>query len=166
VTSGETSQPQRRETAKGHTSAPTNDAHDLWANRELANAHTWAETVVSGSEFPVERYGTQRNHDDPAASVRMTVRVNAADASGAERTVRLLLDEAMPTGAFDQVVAEAITGRYVAGSHSEPVCSFCGWAQRQVKKLIAGPGVYICNDCAEAAAEMLQEDAQPPRSDD
>ena len=29
-------------------------------------------------------------------------------------------------------------------------CSFCGKTQEHVKKLIAGPGVYICTDCIEA----------------
>lgn len=28
-------------------------------------------------------------------------------------------------------------------------CSFCGKSQKQVKKLIAGPGVYICDECIE-----------------
>jgi ATP-dependent protease Clp, ATPase subunit len=30
-------------------------------------------------------------------------------------------------------------------------CSFCGKSQDQVKKLIAGPGVYICNECVDCA---------------
>ena len=29
------------------------------------------------------------------------------------------------------------------------LCSFCGKSQRQVKKLIAGPGVYICDECID-----------------
>lgn len=36
-------------------------------------------------------------------------------------------------------------------------CSFCGKSQEQVKKLIAGPGVYICNDCVELCDEILEE---------
>ncbi len=34
-------------------------------------------------------------------------------------------------------------------------CSFCGKNQRQIEKLIAGPGVYICNECATVCAEIL-----------
>ena len=45
------------------------------------------------------------------------------------------------------------------------LCSFCGKSQRQVKKLIAGPGVYICDDCVGLAVEMIQEDEQPPNGE-
>jgi hypothetical protein len=34
-------------------------------------------------------------------------------------------------------------------------CSFCGKQQRQVRKLIAGPGVYICNECTKKAARVI-----------
>ncbi|MDO4611091.1 ATP-dependent Clp protease ATP-binding subunit ClpX [Corynebacterium sp.] len=37
-------------------------------------------------------------------------------------------------------------------------CSFCGKTQKQVKKLIAGPGVYICNECIELCNEILEEE--------
>lgn len=39
-------------------------------------------------------------------------------------------------------------------------CSFCGKNQAEVKKLIAGPGVYICNECVELCNEILKEDAR------
>src|SRR5690606_40453456 len=37
-------------------------------------------------------------------------------------------------------------------------CSFCGKSQKQVKKLIAGPGVYICDECIELCNEIIEED--------
>ena len=37
-------------------------------------------------------------------------------------------------------------------------CSFCGKSQSQVKKLVAGPGVYICNECVELCNEIVGED--------
>lgn len=37
-------------------------------------------------------------------------------------------------------------------------CSFCKKSQKQVKKLIAGPGVYICNDCIDLCAEIVEEE--------
>ena len=37
-------------------------------------------------------------------------------------------------------------------------CSFCGKSQNQVKKLIAGPGAYICNECIELCTEIIQDD--------
>jgi ATP-dependent Clp protease ATP-binding subunit ClpA len=37
-------------------------------------------------------------------------------------------------------------------------CSFCGKSQKQVKKLIAGPGVYICNECIDLCNEIVAEE--------
>jgi ATP-dependent Clp protease ATP-binding subunit ClpX len=37
-------------------------------------------------------------------------------------------------------------------------CSFCGKAQKQVKKLIAGPGVYICDECIDLCNEIMEEE--------
>ncbi len=39
-------------------------------------------------------------------------------------------------------------------------CSFCGKNQEQVFKIIAGPGVYICNECVELAKEIIDEDSK------
>ena len=36
-------------------------------------------------------------------------------------------------------------------------CSFCGKSQKQVKQLIAGPGVYICDECVALCVEILAE---------
>ena len=35
-------------------------------------------------------------------------------------------------------------------------CSFCGKSQKQVKKLIAGPGVYICDECIDLCNEIIR----------
>ncbi len=43
-------------------------------------------------------------------------------------------------------------------------CSFCGKVQDQVKKLIAGPGVYICDECVELCTEIIAEEAAPSSS--
>jgi ATP-dependent Clp protease ATP-binding subunit ClpX len=37
-------------------------------------------------------------------------------------------------------------------------CSFCGKSQEQVRKLIAGPGVYICDECIELCNEIIEEE--------
>ena len=39
-------------------------------------------------------------------------------------------------------------------------CSFCGKSQKQVKKLIAGPGVYICDECIDLCNEIIEEELQ------
>ena len=39
-----------------------------------------------------------------------------------------------------------------------PVCSFCGRSGEEVEKLIAGPGVYVCNECIEVCENILKEE--------
>ena len=41
-------------------------------------------------------------------------------------------------------------------------CSFCGKHQRQVDKLIAGPGVYICNECIDLCVQIIARNDQSP----
>jgi len=41
-------------------------------------------------------------------------------------------------------------------------CSFCGKTQKQVKKLIAGPSVYICDECIELCNEIIEEELAEP----
>lgn len=41
---------------------------------------------------------------------------------------------------------------------SQLKCSFCGKTQEQVKKLVAGPGVYICDECIELCNEIIEEE--------
>ncbi len=51
-------------------------------------------------------------------------------------------------------------------SNEQLLCSFCGKSQRQVKKLIAGPGVYICDECIDLCNEIIDEElAAPPAFD-
>jgi ATP-dependent Clp protease ATP-binding subunit ClpX len=50
------------------------------------------------------------------------------------------------------------------GGSEQLLCSFCGKSQRQVKKLIAGPGVYICDECIDLCNEIIDEEFSPPTS--
>ncbi len=43
-------------------------------------------------------------------------------------------------------------------------CSFCGKSQNDVRKLIAGPGVYICNECIDICNEIINDDEQTETS--
>jgi ATP-dependent Clp protease ATP-binding subunit ClpX len=46
------------------------------------------------------------------------------------------------------------------GSYSSTLhCNFCGKSQKEVKKLIAGPGVYICDECIELCNDIIYEDS-------
>jgi ATP-dependent Clp protease ATP-binding subunit ClpX len=51
-------------------------------------------------------------------------------------------------------------------SNEQLLCSFCGKSQRQVKKLIAGPGVYICDECIDLCNEIIDEELTAPPSFD
>ena len=44
-------------------------------------------------------------------------------------------------------------------------CSFCGKSQEQVNRLVAGPGVYICDECIELCAEIIEEEFEDARFD-
>ena len=50
------------------------------------------------------------------------------------------------------------------GGSEQLLCSFCGKSQRQVKKLIAGPGVYICDECIDLCNEIIDEELTVPAS--
>src|SRR5215211_8598640 len=43
-------------------------------------------------------------------------------------------------------------------------CSFCGKSQNDVKKLIAGPGVYVCNECIDICNEIINDDERAETS--
>jgi ATP-dependent Clp protease ATP-binding subunit ClpX len=45
------------------------------------------------------------------------------------------------------------------GSYGSLNCNFCGKSQKEVKKLIAGPGVYICDECIELCNDIIFEDS-------
>lgn len=54
-------------------------------------------------------------------------------------------------------IRKAIVGRSRPPA-GEPRCSFCGKRRRDVRKIIAGPGVFICDQCVQLCNEVLVED--------
>ncbi len=46
--------------------------------------------------------------------------------------------------------------------HANLSCSFCGKGQREVRKLIAGPSVYICDECVRLTFDILAKGESPP----
>ena len=46
------------------------------------------------------------------------------------------------------------------GKYSQLFCSFCGKNQEEVKKLIAGPSVYICDECIELCNDIIAEETK------
>jgi len=51
------------------------------------------------------------------------------------------------------------------GKSTDLLCSFCGKSQDEVKKLIAGPSVYICDECIELCNDIIAEEAQREESE-
>ena len=49
------------------------------------------------------------------------------------------------------------------GAKSTLYCSFCGKSQHEVRKLIAGPNVFICNECVELCADIIKEEDRKSR---
>ena len=52
--------------------------------------------------------------------------------------------------------------RLKSATDDEVRCSFCGKKQRQVKKLVAGRGVYICNECVDLCNDVITEGKPDP----
>ena len=70
---------------------------------------------------------------------------------------------------LDRALAETDDPRYketrmarATDGNEQLLCSFCGKSQRQVKKLIAGPGVYICDECIDLCNEIIDEELTAP----
>ena len=48
----------------------------------------------------------------------------------------------------------------MSSSNAQQRCSFCGKSKDEVKKLIAGPSVYICNECVDLCQDILAKESQ------
>ena len=108
-------------------------------------------------------------------------------AQDTERDYYMSADEAREYGVVDRVVSnrDAVGSANGSGTSSGLVvrrrsgvkkrdegadlsCSFCGKSQKEVKKLIAGPTVYICDECIELCNDIIAEEygqeEPPPRA--
>jgi ClpX C4-type zinc finger len=54
----------------------------------------------------------------------------------------------------------------IAGESVLACCTFCKKGDRQVSKLIAGPGVYICNECVALCGQILEQESKGDQSTD
>lgn len=43
-------------------------------------------------------------------------------------------------------------------------CSFCGKSKDEVERLIAGPGIFVCNECIDLMHEMVHDQQKPPHN--
>src|ERR1044071_7317199 len=53
-----------------------------------------------------------------------------------------------------------VVGTTAAGSPQSPSCSFCGKSKEEVKRLISGPKVYICDECLALCLEIVEEETE------
>ena len=51
--------------------------------------------------------------------------------------------------------------RLAGGRHSTLYCSFCGKSQHEVDKLVAGPSIFICNECTDLCYGIVHKDEPP-----
>ena len=82
-------------------------------------------------------------------------------AKDTERDYFMTAEEAKDYHLIDQVISLSAARGAMArptDSNEQLLCSFCGKSQRQVKKLIAGPGVYICDECIDLCNEIIDEE--------
>jgi len=62
------------------------------------------------------------------------------------------------------VQAILISVRVDSWNEVDLACSFCGQSRDQVNKLVAGPGVYICDECIDLCHKIVTEDLGKPES--
>ena len=99
-------------------------------------------------------------------------------ANDTERDFWMSADEAKDYGLVDAILTRRELAAVAAGAKGggrdgairrrRRICSsaaFCGKSQKQVKKLIAGPGVYICDECIELCNEIIEEEFSALRGD-
>jgi ClpX C4-type zinc finger len=62
--------------------------------------------------------------------------------------------------ALEFEIIDALETTVMGGTESGPtlLCSFCGRSQEEVRKLVAGPGVYICDWCVERCVQIIEGD--------
>jgi hypothetical protein len=63
------------------------------------------------------------------------------------------------TDAFHKYAAEEISKEIEKPPTS--YCSFCGESQHEIEKLIAGPNVFICNECVELCMDIIRVESEP-----
>jgi hypothetical protein len=88
------------------------------------------------------------------------VRQQVIEIAGGGRTALFETEE------FDQPVLQKPAIQPAPSAHKSVLhCSFCLEPQGRVSKLIAGPGVYICDRCVALCQEILDEQLPPPDQD-
>ena len=67
--------------------------------------------------------------------------------------------EVVDVAAVDPGIIISEHGRKVSGERAELFCSWCGKSEHAAKKLVAGPQVCICDECAKLVGEIINESA-------
>ena len=96
--------------------------------------------------------------DQPIENVGDLERVLAMAVSNLER---LTAHEDQRLRRIEQLLERLLPKTSPPPERAADRCTFCGKGKDQVARLIAGPGVYICNECVELCMEIMDEEGVP-----
>src|SRR5260364_130993 len=95
-----------------------------------------------------------------------TVQTVERISSDTDRDKFMSAEDAKAYGLIDQILSKRTCGRFVSISNKKdssskkfPHCSFCGKSQHEVRKLIAGPSVFVCDECIDLCNEIIRDEA-------
>lgn len=137
------------------------DRHTLAASGFVHNADEglFFETRTNGCVF---RFGLRRSeHEAPGAGSGHEIELLDPPLNGVLAVERTWTTAIHPHPDGDPQItleqwAQDARRRMTERATNVLACSFCGKTQAQVAKLIAGPSVYICNECAELTYEIAK----------
>ena len=103
------------------------------------------------------------------SSVKKTGQPIDVIARDTDRDNFMSAEEALEYGLIDQNRQFQIRGINMSNEKrwksKQVCCSFCGKSQSQVKRMVAGPGVYICDECVALCEEIIANDFVPKEID-
>ena len=133
---------------------PTDEGgEELWSL-----AREWALDNAPSSRLLIEGSQWSRFEDGTVTTGELTATVDARDAGAATAVVRSALEHILPALQLTRIVTESSLA-LPAGEDAQLTCSFCGKLQRHVQKLIAGPGVYVCDQSLDLMVEIMREES-------
>jgi hypothetical protein len=114
-----------------------------------------AEALAWARQAQEQLIHAEEHAEAVRADFRRAVRRLAADGSSSADIAAALGLSGRQLGEIARAAGGSGRAARAQGADAGLACTFCGRSQRQVRKLIAGPGVYICEGCAALAAGVV-----------
>ena len=132
--------------------------HVSWSWPELPDTTT-VELISEPSASPFAAYDPPDSMHQPTAAPSLTPAQQRAAELDYQAAQRELQEAVKQLEAISGCPAPmAVPGAGVTqDSPPSAYCSFCGKSQAEVRKLVAGPAVYICDECVQIANQMLAD---------